>query len=181
MTGQSIRCLRERVVYENGFIRVYDDDVAFPDGGEGRYLRVVPTGDGQGVIVLPLHRGAVAMVRTYRYPIGGWQWALPRGFAQGVDPLETARVELREELGVTEARLRVLGHITPDSGLLAGRVTVVLAEVGDAKVSPTDKREVAEVRWLPFKDIDAEAAAGSIEDGFTLATLFLARALAEVG
>jgi len=180
VTASPIRCLRERVVYENGFARVYDDEVTFPGGRKGRHLRVELTGDGTGVVILPLHGGSVALVRTYRYPVGSWQWALPRGFSQGADPLETARGELHEELGVAEARVRLLGHVTPDSGLLANRVAVVLAEVGEPQAGRTDEREVAGVRWMPPDDLDAQVAAGEIEDGFTLAAVFLARALGEL-
>lgn len=173
---QPIRCMHEHLVYENEFARVYDDTVAFPDGDEGRYLRVQPVGRGPGVVILPFRSGYISVVRTYRYPVGEWQWALPRGFSQGPDPLETARSELREEMGVTEARVRLLGHITPDSGLLASRIAVVLAEIEDPWIGPTDFREVVAVRWVGLTALEAEVAEGQIEDGLTLAALALARA-----
>jgi 8-oxo-dGTP pyrophosphatase MutT (NUDIX family) len=175
MTQPPVRRTRERLVHENAYVRVYDDDVAFADGTEGRHVRIDAVGDGPGAVVLAVHGGRIALVRTYRYPVGDWQWALPRGFAHGTDALVTARAELAEETGVTEADLRLIGAVTPDSGLQAHRVAVVLAEVGRPPASgPTDD-EVAEVRWVTLQELEKDIADGAIEDGFTLATLTLAR------
>lgn len=177
MTDPPVRRTRQREVFTNEFVTVYDDDVTLPSGGAGRYVRVAPGGGGPGVVLLPVRGSSVAMVRTYRYPVAAWQWALPRGFAQGADILVTARAELLEELGATASRLTVIGHVTPDSGLLASRVAVVLAEVEDDRLVAQDDEEVAEVRWSSRHELDRAVAAGEIEDGFTLAVLALATAL----
>ena len=175
MTEPPIRRTRERLVHANEYIRVYDDDVAFEGGAAGRYVRIEPAGDGPGAVVLAVHEGRIALVRTYRYPLGAWQWALPRGFAHGSDPLVTARAELGEETGVTEARLEVLGSVTPDSGVQSHRVAVVLARVDRLPDGGPPDAEVAEVRWVTVGDLEALIAGGEIEDGFTMAALTLAR------
>ena len=175
MTEPPIRRVRERLVHENTYVRVFDDDVTFADGAAGRYVRIEPAGPGPGAVLLALYEGRIALVRTYRYPIGDWQWALPRGFAHGTDPLVTARAELEEETGVTSADLRVIGSITPDSGVQAQRVAIVLAEVRRVPDGGPPDDEVAEVRWVTVDELEREIADGAIEDGFTLATLSLAR------
>ena len=175
MTEPPIRRSRERLVHENAYVRVYDDDVTFADGSAGRYVRIEPAGQGPGAVVLALHEGRIALVRTYRYPIGDWQWALPRGFAHGTDPLVTARAELAEETGVQDADLRVIGAVTPDSGVQAHRVMVVLADVHRLPDGGPPDDEVAEVRWASVDELESEIADGAIEDGFTLAVLGLAR------
>ncbi len=175
MSGPPIRRIRERLVHENAYVRVYDDDVAFADGVAGRYVRIEPAADGPGAVLLAVHQGRIALVRTYRYPLAAWQWALPRGFAHGENPLVTARAELAEETGVTDADLRVLGRVTPDSGVQSHRVAIVLADVARLpEGGPTDD-EVAEVRWVAPAELEREIAAGDIEDGFTMAGLTLAR------
>jgi 8-oxo-dGTP pyrophosphatase MutT (NUDIX family) len=177
VTEPHVRRTRERLVYENGYVRVHDDDVTFADGSAGRYVRIEPAGDGPGAVLLALHEGRIALVRSYRYPIGAWQWALPRGFAHDADPLVTARAELAEETGVTDAELRVIGTVTPDSGVQSHRVAIVLAEVRRLPDGgPLDDDEVAEVRWVLPRELEREIADGAIEDGFTLAALALARA-----
>jgi 8-oxo-dGTP pyrophosphatase MutT (NUDIX family) len=175
---EPIRRLREVLVYANRFLKVFDDDVEFLDGEPGRYLRLVPAGDGPGVVIIPLSDGTVGLVRSYRYPVADWQWALPRGFAQDLDPLVTARSELREELGIQDADLRILGRFTPDSGLLSNYVAVVAAKVhGIPDGQPEDHREIAAVRWIPIQELFAMVVDGKVEDGMTLAALTLAQSI----
>lgn len=176
MSGPPIRRTRENLVHENAYVRVYDDDVEFGDGSAGRYVRIEPAGDGPGAVLLARHEGRIALVRTYRYPLAAWQWALPRGFAHGTDPLVTARAELAEETGVTDADLRVIGTVTPDSGVQAHRVAIVLADVRRLPDGGPPDDEVAEVRWASLDELEREIASGAVEDGFTLAALALARA-----
>ncbi|MFD5267467.1 NUDIX hydrolase [Streptomyces sp. NPDC058335] len=172
-----IRRKREVRAYANRFAEVFDDEVEFPDGTPGRYLRIVNRGDGPGVVVLPVHGINVGLVQTYRYPVESWQWGLPRGFSHNHDPLVTARTELHEEIGVRDAAFELLGFMTPDSGMLATRVAVILARVNEPTGRTVDVQEVAAVRWLPVRELWHWVAQGRIEDGMSLAALTLAHAL----
>lgn len=172
-----IQRTRERVAYQNDFIVVYDDDVVFPDGHPGTYIRVTPRGEGLGVVVVPrrvLASGtpAYGLVRTFRYPVGAHQWAFPRGFSHGVDAEATARAELREEVGATASAWSLLGHVTPDSGVQSTRVAVFLAQVVDVG-EPTDLREVSGTRWVTEEELRGLITIGEIEDAFTLAATLL--------
>jgi ADP-ribose pyrophosphatase len=176
MTDDPIRRVREVLAYDNPYVKVYDDEVAFPDGSLGRYLRITAAANGPGVVILPLYNGSVGLVRTYRYPVGTWQWALPRGFSHDADPLVTASAELREELGVQATDLRLLGTFTPDSGVLDQRVAVVVATVDNPRGTRQDVREVAESRWITTAALWTAIASKEIDDGMTMAAMTLARA-----
>ena len=110
-------------------------------------------------------------MRVYRYPTGEWEWAIPRGFAHGDDPMQTARAELVEELGAEPVELIDLGSVTPNSGLLAGWVQLVLARFDTEVADPLDTGEIAAVRWVDPATLRSEIAGGDIRDGFTLAAL----------
>ncbi|MFD7643023.1 NUDIX hydrolase [Kitasatospora sp. NPDC059795] len=171
----AIRRTREVLAYRNRFVDVYDDEVAFPGGAAGHYLRIRHREEGLGVVILPVHDDLIGLVRTYRYPLGRPQWGLPRGFSQHADPLVTARAELHEELGVTEAEFHLLGTMTPDSGLLATTVAVVHATVPTTPTAaPLDTTEVAETRWLPLPTLRHWITTGHLDDGMTLSALTLA-------
>jgi ADP-ribose pyrophosphatase len=174
--SRRIRRVREILVHGNPFTQVFYDEVLFPDGGHGRHVRLTPTAPGMGAVVLPSCKGDIALVRTYRYALDTEQWALPRGFSHGGDPLETARAELDEEIGSASADFRRLGTVTPDSGLLSSRIAVFLAVLPEKTAAPKDTDEVLEVRWLPVREVWSWVSAGRIEDGFTLAALTLAQA-----
>ncbi|RKE20151.1 NUDIX hydrolase [Streptomyces sp. TLI_171] len=173
----AIRTVREVLAYRNRFVDVYDDEVSFPSGTDGRYLRIRHRDEGLGVVILPVHAGTVGLVRTYRYPLGRPQWGLPRGFSHSTDPLVTARTELREELGIADAEFLLLGTMTPDSGLLAADVAVVHASVPSTTAAlPLAPDEVTDTRWLPLPTLWHWIATGALDDGMTLAALALAQA-----
>ncbi|KDN84025.1 NUDIX hydrolase [Kitasatospora cheerisanensis] len=173
----AIRRTREVLAYRNRYIDVYDDEVAFPSGSAGNYLRIQARDEGLGVVIVPVHDQFVGLVRTYRYPLGRPQWGLPRGFSQSPDPLVTARAELHEELGVPDAEFHLLGTMTPDSSLLGTTVAVVHAAVPALPGSaPLDLDEVTGTRWLPLPDLPRWITTGHLDDGMTLAALTLARA-----
>ncbi|CCI52665.1 NUDIX hydrolase [Nostocoides jenkinsii] len=165
----------EHLVYENRFIEVWDDDVRFKDGTRGTYLRIStkPTND-HGVVVIPRRGLDFCLVKTYRYPLGRVQLAFPRGFGEGGAPEEDARRELKEETGLDSLNTRLLGWVTPDSGLLTSRVAVVGAEVPGTVASVLDVREVDEVVWLSAPLMLKLMSTGELDDAFTLSALMLA-------
>jgi 8-oxo-dGTP pyrophosphatase MutT (NUDIX family) len=167
----AITRIRENAVYKNRFATVYDDDVAFGDGSAGRYWRLAVGGGDPGVAVLPVCDGKIALVHVFRYAVGAWEWAIPRGYAHGGDAAVTAAAELAEELGSPPGRLEPLGEMTPDSGHLTVTVRLFMAYYADPVSSPRDTSEVAGVRWVPVPDLLAAIAAGDIIDGFTLAAV----------
>jgi ADP-ribose pyrophosphatase len=125
--------------------------------------------------VLALCEDRVALVRTYRYPVGTWEWGIPRGFAHGDDAAETARRELTEEIGAEPDELMPLGLVTPNSGLLSSVVHLFAARYGTPVSTPTDTGEVADVRWVSRDELDHAISGGDLTDAFTLAAVLRAR------
>lgn len=158
-------------MFANRFVTVYDDDVAFPGGRTGRYVRVVQSGGQPGVAVLPIASGHVGLVRVYRYPVAAWEWGIPRGLAQGGDPAATAREELLEELGAYPDSVIPLGQMTPDSGILAAVVHLYAASYGHMPTAARDTDEVAGICWLPLAQLQEAIRGGQVTDGFTLAAV----------
>lgn len=171
-----IRRLSENVAYSNRFATIYDDPVIFPNGSEGSYLRIVEAGGKPGVAMLAVCNDQVALVLTYRYALGSWEWAVPRGFAHGDDPSISARAELVEELGREPDDLVPIGTVTPNSGLLAGHVKLFLARYATTVSQPSDRNEIADVKWISTKTLYDEIANGQIMDAFTLSAVTCAQA-----
>ncbi len=168
-----IRLQHEHSVYQNQFVTVHDDDVIFPSGRSGTYVKIVE-GDGSPGVASVVTRGQqIALVRVYRYPIKAWEWGIPRGFGSSSDPETSIRRELREELGADIQQLRLLGPVHANSGLLAGRVLIYHATAGDNQIQRTDLEEVDRVAWVSMQDVLAMVKGGSLTDGFTLAALTL--------
>lgn len=175
-SDRKVTLVAEREMYRNRFITVYDDDVTIGGTKRGRYLRIVESGGRPGVAVLAECDGAFAVVRTYRYALGCWEWGIPRGYAHGDDPLVSATAELEEELGGPPLDIVPLGVVAPNSGMLTARVHLYYARYDQPIAAPIDVEEVADVRWLDLTSLLAEIADQRIIEGFTMAAVAAALA-----
>ncbi len=95
-----------RIVYENPWMRLREDNLRLPDGSAGLY-GVVEKPDFATVV--PIHAdGRIELVEQYRHPVGRRLWELPMGALNDrpdATPEEIARTELREETGLTAGHL----------------------------------------------------------------------------
>lgn len=108
--GPVIRTVRENLVFESPYLRVWNDDVEFPDGTAGQYARTRFTAP-HGVAALPVWRGQVLLIRNYRYAEKMYSVEVPMGFGEaGQTPEADMQRELGEEVGTQAATLTPLGH-----------------------------------------------------------------------
>ncbi len=100
--------LSSRLVYENPWIRLREDQVLRPDGKPGIYG--VVHFKNRAVGVLPVDdRGRVWLVGQHRYPLDAYSWEIPEGGCpESETPEATALRELREETGLIAARLELV-------------------------------------------------------------------------
>ena len=116
-----IRTLGSRVVYEDRWVRLRQDQIERRDGSQGTYA-VLEKPDF--ALVIPAENGGFHLVEEYRYPIQRRTWSFPQGgFPPGQrgSPAELARLELSQETGLRAGELTELGflhcsHGTTDQG-----------------------------------------------------------------
>ncbi len=108
------------------------------------------------------------MIRETRHPVGADVLNLPRGFGSGRGPLDDARREFNEETGLVLADPALVGHLWPDSGLLATRVAVVTGRVNVTASQPEGESTVV---WGSGEQLARE----STIDGISAAALWLER------
>jgi ADP-ribose pyrophosphatase len=98
------------VVYDNGLVRLCEDQVLQPDGELGTYTYVEV--DWPVVAIVPLtDDGYVYLVRQWRYPWRCNSWEIPAGHCEpNEDPLDGAQRELAEEVGLQAASWEPLGN-----------------------------------------------------------------------
>lgn len=144
------RTLKTRVVYDNPWIRVREDDVIRPDGAPGIYG--VVHYKNRAIGVLPIDdEGYTWLVGQYRYPLDSYSWEIPEGGgAEGEDPLEAAKRELREETGLEARTWRTLGqaHLSNSVGDEAAIIFLATDLVqGEAEPEGTEKLELMRVKF----------------------------------
>lgn len=142
------------------------------------YERVVPASRG-AVVVLPLYKDKVVLLKQYRHALRKTDVALPRGFGDSsMVPMENAYREVCEELGITKKQvhgMNFLGKVFPDSGFLSDTVYVYSCQV-DSYTIKKGYEGIIDVSLMSLDDLFPAVSRGEIMDGFTLAALSLAYA-----
>jgi 8-oxo-dGTP pyrophosphatase MutT (NUDIX family) len=168
-----------RLVYQNPWFRVREDEVVRPDGTPGIY-GVVELPEYAGVVAVD-ERGRVALVRQWRYLSGRDSLEVPAGNAGPGDdsPLAAAQRELLEEAGLTAARWLRLGRIdysvvtNPGHLFLARELSPAAATV--IRDGPAD--DWTQLIWLDYHRAIDLVATGEITESTSVAALLLAETL----
>ncbi len=163
-----------RVVFDNPWIRVREDDVIRPDGQPGTYGVVEMK--TWAVAVVPLTaNGDTFLVGQYRYTLDHYSWEVPEGGAsKEMPPVDSARRELLEETGITAARWTYLGEAHLSNSVTDEVGAIFLAEeltFGEAQPEGTEQLRL---RRLPLAEAVGMALNGQISDA--LAVIALLRA-----
>lgn len=160
-----------RVVYDNPWIRVREDDVLRPDGKPGIYG--VVHFKNLAVGALPVEDdGSVWLVGQHRYPLDVYSWEMPEGGCpEGEDPAEAARRELKEEAGIEAGRLELLGtaHL---SNSVSDEIAYIYhaSDLTHTGASPEGDERI-ELRRVPWDEAWSLLQAGRITDSMTVMAL----------
>jgi len=163
--------ISSRVVWENDWMQILEDEVVNPGGGKNLYGHV--RFKNRAVAILALDEsGNTWLVGQQRYTLDAWSWELPMGGAPlSEDPLDAAKRELKEETGLsankwTEVmRLHTTNSITDEEGI------VYLAEELTEGAAEPEETEQLEVRKLPLEDAVDMVRKGEITDAISAAAL----------
>jgi 8-oxo-dGTP pyrophosphatase MutT (NUDIX family) len=120
--------LAKETVHEGRIITLVKETVAMPGGGDS--VREIVRHIGAVCIAAVDDEGRVVMVRQYRHPVRGYLWELPAGLrdADGEVPLDTAKRELAEEVGLAAERWSLLANNFSTPGFCDEQVLIYLAE-----------------------------------------------------
>ncbi len=148
------------------------DQVVRPgDHDEGAFRRLVVEHPGAAVVLALDEADRVLCIRQYRHAAGHRLVELPAGICDepGEDPLEVARRELREEVGLQAEDWTHLLSTFSSPGYSAERIHyyrargLSAADRGDF-VLAHEEADLEEV-WVPFADLVDAVLDGRIADG----------------
>ncbi|MFD6070195.1 MULTISPECIES: NUDIX domain-containing protein [Amycolatopsis] len=155
------------------------DEVVMPGGGTAR--REVVEHLGAVAVVALDSDGMVTLIHQYRHPIGRRLWELPAGLIDkaGEDPVEAAKRELVEEVGLSAERWETLVDVAASPGFTDEVVRVYLArglsEV-DREVLGDEEADLV-MRKFPLADAVRMALAGELVNGSTVGGVLAAHAV----
>ena len=165
--------LYRETLYSGPIFDVAKVYVRLPNGRERGYDLVE---HGDSVTVVPVDtNGQVYFVTQHRVGADALLLELPAGvLEEGEDPLESARREIREEIGMDAREIISLGGFYLAPGYTDEYMTIFLARGLFSSPLEPDDDEFLNLVTMSVETAYQKAIAGEIEDGKTLAALFLA-------
>ena len=169
--------LSSQTKYSNPWIEVTEHQVRNAAGNPGIYGTVHFRNLAIGILPVDDQRHTW-LVGQWRYPLGAYSWEIPEGGGKlDVDPLDTAKRELKEETGLVAGKWEKLFEMHLSNSVTDERAVVFLATGLTAGESAPEEDEVLHVRRVPLETAYAMVERGEITDAITVAALFRAQIL----
>lgn len=171
----------KEVVYENPWMQIQHHEIINPNGGDGIYGVVHFKNHAVGII--PIDKdGFTWLVGQYRYPLDHYSWELPEGGSPlDEEPLESAKRELREEVGISAQKWTKLMDIHTSNSITDEVGFVYVAQ--DLTFGETEHEDVEElaIRKVHFSVLVEMIMKGEITDSITIASVLKLQLLINQG
>ena len=160
--------------YDNRWIRVTEYQVINPAGGKGIYGKVHFKNKAIGVIPVD-GEGNTWLVGQFRYTLNEFHWEIPEGGGPlDIEPLESAKRELKEETGLTAGKWSLLTRLHTSNSVTDEDGFVFLAEDLEQGESELEETEAdLKVKKLPLKEAVDMVLRGEITDSMSMIGLLL--------
>lgn len=170
-----------RLVYDNPWIAVTEQAATAPTGHPATYG--VVHFKNLALAILPLHDdGTITLVGQARFPAADYSWEIPEGGGPlNIDPLESAKRELREETGLAATTWREVLRAQLSNSVTDERAIGYLATgLTQSEAEPDETEDLSVVR-VPFREALDAALAGHMPDMLTVAMLLRGYHMAQEG
>lgn len=147
-------------VFDNDFFTVYEDQVIQPDGTRGAYATVEMI---SGASVLPIDdENFVYLTKQFRYGAGTETLEVVAGAVEDEMPMQAAKRELKEELGITAQEFIKLGKIRLDNSIVKNETSQYIARKLTFGEPKRDREEEMKIVKIRFEEAVEKVLSGEI-------------------
>jgi 8-oxo-dGTP pyrophosphatase MutT (NUDIX family) len=178
-SGRSWKTKSSKIVYENPFIVVHEDQVVKPDGTDGIYGYM--DSKSPSITLVPIDdEGNTWIVQQERYTLKRTTWEAVAGRTDN-QPIEyAARRELLEETGLKAEFIDIIGELNVSNGLTTFTTSVCLARGLTHITNDLDQEDgILAAEKVPLDQISDMVLSGRITDAQSIASFFMAIAYIE--
>lgn len=175
--NKEIKIIKDNLIYENKYGKLYDDDVVFlPKNVEGKYVRW-RWKSPYSVAILPLLNSKQAvLVNIFRHSARKNVLEAPKGFGEkDREPITIAQEELENEIGLVSTNVVYTGKVVTDPSFSYHPMHLFIANdctKGTSKHEPSEVIIGSEI--IEIADVPELLENKAIEDTVTLLLLMLA-------
>ncbi len=168
-------------VYESPWIKVTKHDVLNPAGKPATYSTVHFKGLAIGVLAIDNELNTW-LVGQWRYPVNEYSWEIPEGGgALDVEPVESAKRELKEETGIVAKNYREIMRLHLSNSATDELAIVYIATGLSFENSEPEESEVLQIKKIHFNEAYNWVMEGKITDAITVAAILKTKILLESG
>lgn len=171
------KILGEKPIYDNQWINVTEYDVLNPSGGKGIYGKVHFKNLAIGIIPLDEDLNTY-LVGQYRFTLNQYSWEIPEGGGPiGIDILESAKRELKEETGLVAEEWVKLMDIHLSNSICDELGCIFLARRLKQEEAMPEETEQLAIKKVSFDEVYKMAEDGIITDSLTVAAILKVKIL----
>lgn len=163
-----------KIVYENPWLKVREDQIIRPNGQDGLYGVVESKSDA--VFAVPVDdEGNVYIVQQEHYTTRELAWQCVAGRTDSEPPEVAAKRELLEEAGLDAGEIITLSRARTAAGMTTFKTSICLARQLTPNADHIDEEEdIAAIRKFPISTIKNMIFSGEIANTESIAALLLA-------
>ncbi len=167
--------------YETPWIKVTQYEVLNPAGKPGIYG--VVSFKNLAIGILPLDKNHNTwLVGQWRYPLKQYSWEIPEGGgALNIDPINSAKRELKEETGLLAKNFKELCRMHTSNSVSDEYAILYLAtELEETEAEPEETEDLV-IKKVPFSEAFRMVMDGEITDSLSMVAILKAKLLMDRG
>ena len=158
-------------IFENPWLTLHEDKVINPGGGISHYGKINFKNLAIGIIPLDENNNTW-LVGQYRYVSDCYSWEIPMGGGPlHIDPLESAKRELKEETGLTASNWQELMKLHTSNSVSDERGLIYVARELTPGETEFEESEDLLIQKLPLEEAIERVLNGEITDAISVCGL----------